>query len=249
MTGFRQAVGLLTRLPVENTTGFDRAAAWFPAVGALVGSVVAGTYVILFPWLPSVLAAGIAVGVGVWLTGAFHEDGLGDTFDAFGGASTVEEALRIMRDPGLGTYGTIAVTLSMLLRIVAVGSLSPGAAVAGIVLGHTLGRANAVAVMATTPPARIDGLGASGVAAVSASAAGWAIISGLALSAAAAGWWVGPAVLLTVLASAIARRVAVRRIGGVTGDILGACEQVTEIVALVVIAGATWRGWSPWWAG
>ena len=249
MTGFRQALGLLTRLPVGNTTGFDRAAAWFPAVGALVGSVVAGTYVIMFPWLPSVLAAGIAVGVGVWLTGAFHEDGLGDSFDAFGGASTVEEALRIMRDPGLGTYGTIAVTFSILLRIVAVGSLSPGAAVAGIVLGHTLGRVNAVAVMATTPPARIDGLGASGVAGVSASAAGWAIGSGLALSAAAAGWWVGPALLLTVLASAVVRRVAVSRIGGVTGDILGACEQLTEIVTLVLIAGAAWRGWSPWWTG
>jgi adenosylcobinamide-GDP ribazoletransferase len=248
MTGFRQALGLLTRLPVGNT-GFDRAAAWFPAVGALVGSVVAGTYVILFPWLPSVLAAGIAVGVGVWLTGAFHEDGLGDTFDAFGGASTVEEALRIMRDPGLGTYGSVAVTLSMLLRIVAVGSLSPGPAVAGIVLGHTLGRANAVAVMAFTPPARIDGLGASGVAGLSASGAGWAIGSGLALSAAAAGLWVVPVLLLTVIASAIVRRVALGRIGGVTGDVLGACEQLTEMVALVVIAGAAWRGWSPWWAG
>jgi adenosylcobinamide-GDP ribazoletransferase len=81
------------------------------------------------------------------------------------------------------------------------------------------------------------------------SATGWAIGSGLALSAAAAGWWVGPALLLTVPASAIVRRVAVSRIGGVTGDILGACEQLTEIVALVVIAGAAWRGWSPWWAG
>lgn len=249
MTGLRSAITLLTRIPLRDEAEPERAAAWFSLVGAVVGLAVAGVYAVLFPWLPSLLAAVVAVAAGVWLTGAFHEDGLADSFDALGSSATGEEALRIMRDSRLGTYGTTALVFSLLWRTVAVASLTTSGALAGLVAAHALGRMGAMALMSLTPPARDDGLGRSGTSGVTPRAAGLAIGTGLGLAAVAAGWWVGPAVIGTVAVIAILRRVAMRRVGGVTGDILGAAEQLTEMIVLAVVAAAAWQGWTPWWVG
>lgn len=252
MSGFRDALAFLTRVPVGREAaeeGIEKASSWFPVVGALVGLAVAGIYAAAYPWLPSLLAAMIAVGAGIWLTGAFHEDGLADSFDALGSGATGEEALAIMRDPRLGTYGTTAVVLSVVWRVVAVASLAPAAALAGLVMAHSLGRAGSVALMALTPAARPDGLGRSGVSGVTQGGVWFAILTGLAVSSVAAGPWVGPAVIAVALTVIALRRVGVRRVDGITGDLLGGCEQVSEMLILAIIAGAAWQGWAPWWAG
>ena len=106
------------------------------------------------------VAAAVAVLFGVLLTGAFHEDGLADTADAVAGGWTVERRLEILKDPRHGSYGVAALSGSIVLRIVAVASLGPAAAFAGLVAAHTLGRGAAVVTMGVAPVARADGLGA-----------------------------------------------------------------------------------------
>ena len=248
MSGLGQAIAFLTRVPLSSAHGVDKAAAWFPLVGALVGVTVAGAYWALFPWVPSLLAAIVAVTLGVLLTGAFHEDGLADSFDAIGSGETGQAALRIMRDSRLGTYGTVAVVLSVTWRVVALGSLTPPGALAGLVMAHSLGRAGAVALL-LSPPARSDGLGASSASMVTPRSVWFAVAFGLVLSTLAAGLLVGAALVAVGLIVVVLRRSALRRLGGVTGDISGACEQVSEMLVLAIAAGAAWRGWAPWWAG
>jgi len=247
MIGLRGAVTFLTRLPVGGG-GTESMASWFSLVGALIGLAVAGVYAALYPWLPSLLGAVVAVGAGIWLTGAFHEDGLADSFDALGSGASGDEALQIMRDSRLGTYGTSAVVISLLWRVIAVGSLTPTVAVAGVVMAHSLGRAGSVALMALTPPARSDGLGRSGVLAVTARGVWFAILFGIGISLLAGGWWAAASVVVVAVAVIVLRRVSMRRVGGITGDLLGACEQIGEMGVLAIVAGAAWHGWTPWWA-
>ena len=110
--------------------------------------------------MPTSVAAAVGVLVGVLVTGAFHEDGLADTADAFAGGWTVERRFEILKDPRHGTYGVAALCGSIVLRVVAVATLGPAAAFAGLVAAHTLGRGAAVAAMGAVPVARPDGLGA-----------------------------------------------------------------------------------------
>lgn len=249
MKGLRQAVAFLTRIPVGETGGIERAVGWFPGVGALVGLAVAGSYAAAYWWLPSLLAAVIATTVGVVLTGALHEDGLADSFDALGSGVQGDEAHEIMRDSRLGTHGMTALGISLLWRIVALAALAPAGALAGLVMAHTLGRAGAVSLMALGPSARADGLGSSGVTETSRGAVWGAVLSALGLSLLAAGWWVVTALALVVIVVAILRAVSVERFGGITGDLLGASEQISEMAVLAVVAGAAWSGWEPWWVG
>lgn len=249
MSSLRQAVALLTRFPVGKAEiGFTSGAMWFPFVGALIGMAVAAVYVSLYSWMPSLLCAVVAIAVGVWLTGALHEDGLADSLDALGSGAIGDEALEIMRDSRLGTHGTLALVISIVGRIIALGSLGPVGAAAGLVMAHSLARTGAVTLMVTTPPARPDGLGRSAASAVTVREASIAVVSGLGLATAVAGWWVIPAVTGTGLTVLVLRRLATRRIGGMTGDVLGACEQVAELLVLATVATAAWQGWSPWWA-
>lgn len=251
VSGLRDAIVFLTRVPMmrrgQAPDDPGRAGPWFPLVGALVGLVVAGSYGLIYPWLPSLLGAIVAVAIGVMLTGAFHEDGLADTFDALGTGATGEEALRIMRDSRLGTYGTAALVFSVSWRVVAVASLNPAGALAGLVSAHTLGRLGAVTLMAVTPSARADGLGRAGVSGVTVSGAWFAIVTGIGIAVAAIGWWAAPVVVAIAIAVVLTRGAAMGRIGGVTGDVLGACEQIGEMLVLALVAGAAWRGWEPWW--
>ncbi len=247
MRGLRQAVAFLTRVPMGEANGVERAVPWFPVVGALIGLVVAGVYAVLYSWVPSLLGAVVAVGFGVLLTGALHEDGLADSSDALGSGASGEDAHRIMQDSRVGTYGALALNFSLFWRVFAVASLTRPEALAGLVMAHTLGRTGAVFLMARAPAARAVGLGSSGIAALSARGAWVAILSGLGLSLMVAGWWVGPAVILVAFTAVVLRKVAITRFGGITGDTLGACEQLGEMGVLAVVAAAAWSGWDPWW--
>lgn len=251
MSGIGGAFRLLTRIPLGGPRP-DRSlvgvAGWFPVVGLVVGLAVGGVYALFYPWMPSVLSAVIAVGGGMVLTGALHEDGLADTMDAFAAGASGQRALEIMRDSRLGTYGTLALVVSILWRVGALGSLPPSAAVAAAVVAHALGRTAAVGLMAASPAAREDGLGSLGVQGVDLPQSVAAIVAGIGLTLITIGALLTAGVLaLALTVVLVIRTISRRRIGGVTGDVLGASEQFVEMGCFAVVAAAVWTGWAPWW--
>lgn len=249
MSGLRDAVGFLTRVPTAgNGPPGSSAVPWFPLVGAGVGAIAGVLYAGAYQIMPSPLAALVAVIGGILLTGAFHEDGFADTADAIGSRLTGGGALDVMRDSRLGTYGSIAIVVSILWRVLAVAALDPLQGVAGLIMAHVLGRSAAVALMATTEPARDEGLGHAGVMVVNRVGAAIAVLSGLVIAGVAGGWWLVPAVLMAAVGSVWLRKVAMARFSGITGDVLGACEQLTELAVIAVVAVVTWSGFDLWWA-
>jgi adenosylcobinamide-GDP ribazoletransferase len=237
------ALSFCTRLPMPHAvaaTGADVArACWaLPIAGALVGAIGALVYgLAVWAAIPAFAAAALAVAATVLATGALHEDGLADVADGFGGGATRERKLEIMRDSRLGTYGACALVLSLLLRISTIADLTQPALVASALFAAHIGaRAVMPAVMWFVPPAKPDGLSAS---------AGLPPVAGVAiaavLGAVALGVGLGPgrgaiAVLVVLLGAAVVARLSIAQIGGQTGDVLGAVEQVSEILILLVAA-------------
>lgn len=231
------AISLLTRLPAPaRDHSRSAAAAWaYPLVGLLVGGI-AGAVGLLAVWcdLPTPLTALLCIAVLAIVTGAMHEDGLADSADGLWGGWTREARLEIMKDSHIGTYGVIALILAVAARWVALWLLfeiGTGSALCALLTGAVVSRAAMPTLMATLPHARATGL-SHGVGSVPqpAAATAWAIAAGLGLilSGGAAFWaalWAGAVTLILA-------RIARRKIGGQTGDILGAAQQVTEIAVL-----------------
>jgi adenosylcobinamide-GDP ribazoletransferase len=244
--GFVAAVQFLTRVPVRGGGDEPTAVVWVPVVGALLGAAVGGIAAGMGEILPAAVAAAVAVLFGVTLTGAFHEDGLADTADAFAGGWTRERRLEILEDPRHGTYGVAALSGSIVVRVVAVASLGPAAAFAGLVAAHALARGAAVATMGAVPPAKPDGLGAGYARSVTPVRAVLAALVAVAVAALATGWWAGPLAVTAAAAAVLVVYWAWRAIGGITGDVLGAIEQVAECAVLVVVTGLA-AHYDLWW--
>ena len=242
------AVQFLTRVPIRLRAAPDLAACvpWFPivggAIGASVGAVVAG----LMEVVPALVAAAVGVVFGVVLTGAFHEDGLADTADALGGWSQ-EQRREILKDSRHGSYGVAALCSTIVIRIVCVASLGPAAAFAGLVAAHTLGRGAAVAVMGTAPPVPGGGLGADYARGLTPTRTVSGVAVALAVAAVATGWWVLPLAATAAVGAVVVAIVAHRALGGASGDVLGAVEQVGENLVLVVVSGLALHH-PLWWA-
>jgi adenosylcobinamide-GDP ribazoletransferase len=249
VSGFLAAVQFLTRVPVPTRGAPDLAAAvvWFPVVGGLIGAVVGGFAAGLGEVVPPSVAAAVAVLFGIALTGAFHEDGLADTADALVGGWTRERRLEILADPRHGSYGVAALCGSIVVRVVAVATLAPAAAFAGLVAAHALARGAAVTTMRAAPLAKPDGLGAGYARSVTTRRAGAAGLVAVGIATLATGWWVGPLTAAAAGAAALIAYFAWRAIGGITGDVLGAIEQLAECTVLVVVAGLASHH-SVWWA-
>jgi adenosylcobinamide-GDP ribazoletransferase len=249
-------VGFLTRVPTGGGLGDMRAAVpWFPVVGALVGLAVGGAYAGMVELVPATVAATVAVLAGVLITGAFHEDGLADVADAFAGGWTREDRLRILDDPRHGSYGVAALSGSILLRVVALASLAPAAGFAAAIAAHTLGRASALGAMSLAPQAKTDGLGATiaGPDGVEPTAARtgigprWiGVGAGVVIATVAIGWWTAPAAALALVGTAAVVALAIRKIGGVSGDVLGTIEQVVECTTLIAVTALATRH-PLWW--
>ena len=245
--GFFAALQFLTRVPIRLRSAPDltRSVAWFPVVGACVGAFVGGVGAGLGHLVPTTVAAAVAVISGVILTGAFHEDGLADTCDAMGGWSP-EQRREILKDSRHGSYGVAAMCATIVLRIVALASLGPAAAFAGVVAAHTLGRGAAVAVMGLATPVPTEGLGADYARAITARRATIGVCAAVALGAVAVGWWIVPLIGGAGVGAWAVSVLARRAFGGVSGDVLGAVEQVGECVVLVIVSGLAMR-YSVWW--
>jgi adenosylcobinamide-GDP ribazoletransferase len=240
--GFSLAAGFLTRIPVAAAaaeTGRLADAAWaFPLVGAGIGAVAAFVFLAaqllgLGEW-PRALLAVLA---GLLLTGALHEDGLADAVDGLAGGRTREAKLAIMHDSRLGTFGGLALILSVALRAAALAELGQ-AFYAGLALvaAHALSRALLPAAMRLLAPARPDGLGVEAGQPATAAAI-TALLIGAAIALAALGPVRGAlAFALAAAAVAAAAFTARRQIGGLTGDVLGALQQFAEITVLLAAA-------------
>jgi adenosylcobinamide-GDP ribazoletransferase len=223
---------LLTRLPVAPLALRQPAMGaciWaYPIVGLVVGGIGAGVF-----WfgarlgLSPTLTAVWAVCATTLATGALHEDGLADTADGFGGGATAARKLEIMRDSRIGSFGTVALLLSFTLRVVAIAdSTDP---VFALLLASVLGRGAIVIVLLALRPARTDGLAASlGMTPGGPAVAGLAI----ALLCGLAAW---PALLCASAVAVAMAALARSQIGGYTGDVLGATEQLTECAVLTVL--------------
>jgi adenosylcobinamide-GDP ribazoletransferase len=244
--GLLGAVSFLTRVPVgageRGTEELAGSVPWFPVVGVGVGLVVGGAYAGGRELLPPLAAAGVAVVVGICLTGAFHEDGLGDTADAFAGGRDRDSTVRILKDPRLGTFGVLAVAASLLLRVAAVAALAPGAALAALPAAHALGRAAAVGAMTAFPAAADTGLGAGYALALPRRRALAGVAAGLAVALALLGVAAVGAAAAPAAAAFLLGRLAVRRLGGVTGDVLGAVEQLGELLVLLAAVATVTAG-------
>ena len=234
------AVQFLTRVPVPVWVGhtpemLSRSVRYYPLVGALIG-LVGGLVFAAASWLLDPLAAAVlAITATVLLTGAFHEDGLADTWDGVGGGLTRERALEIMRDSRIGTYGGVALLLSVLLRVAALAMLAPVAGLLAMIAAHTLARLMIVLVIRFERYARAEGLGKPDAAGVDDRDCMIAMLTTLAICA-VAGWASLLALLLAAAAAWLMLRVLVRKVGGYTGDGLGAIEQSAEAGALLAFA-------------
>jgi adenosylcobinamide-GDP ribazoletransferase len=232
------ALALLTRLPLPNHRGTGAASAWaWPLVGAVLGALAAGV-ASLGMWLgltPSVVAVAV-LAVLVMLTGGLHEDGLSDTADGLFGGWTRERRLEIMKDSRVGSYGVLALVLVTLARWSAlVALLVHGGHCAALVAAGAVSRAPMALIMALLPNARGEGLShATGRPSLTAA---WI---GIGLAGAIAGLLLGWSALAIVGAAlgagVLVSIVALRRIGGQTGDILGASQQLAEVACLAVLS-------------
>lgn len=249
MTGFLGAVQFLTRVPIrlDAPPEHARVVPWFGVVGALIGALVGGVGAGLGELVPAAVAGTCAVVVGLLVTGAFHEDGLADIADAFGGGWSVEQRLEILKDSRHGTYGVAALASSVVLRVVCAASIvTPAALFASFVAAHTLGRTAAVVAMTTARPAVDSGLGVSAARSLRPIAVVVAVLAALTATALATGWWTILFLGAAIVGTAAVVVLAVRKIGGIAGDVLGAVEQVVECLVLVVATGLAAR-YPIWW--
>ena len=243
---FLTALQFLTRVPVPAWVGFEPAwvnqsARHFPAVGLCVGAVAALVLAAGHALFTPVVAVGLSMAASVLLTGAFHEDGFADTCDALGGPVSRERALAIMKDSRIGAYGAVGLALMLGLKAATLASMPLALAVPALLFAHTASRAAAVMLIRWLPYAgdiahakakpmaqRVDLIGV---------VVAWCWV----LAVGAVIVWHRPAQLVALSIALVIVGVGLmwcahwlrRRLGGYTGDALGATQQITELLALL----------------
>lgn len=232
--------GLLTRLPVgwlvpgEVPYRPGRAVWTYPLAGLLVGAVEAATLTASRHFgLPSLVGAGWTFVVAIVLTGGLHEDGLADTADGFGGGRTRERTLEIMRDSRIGSYGALALMLSLAIRISALAAIPADRAVAVLMVIGALSRGSMLVGLALLKPARLDGL-SRGLGRISPPALAIGGIIALASSLILTPSHALAAIAASAVVAMIVCASARRRIGGHTGDVLGTISVAVECVLLTL---------------
>jgi adenosylcobinamide-GDP ribazoletransferase len=214
---------------------------YFPLTGIFVGIAGAAVYESGIWLFTPLVAVSLSMAATVLLTGAFHEDGFADVCDGFGGGTSPERVLEIMRDSRVGAFGAIGIALLLLVKFSALLSLAEGANAeltgAMLVAGHALSRAAPVALMRGMAYVRADADAKAKPMARAVSGAGLliALLFGILPLAVIActldnGWWFGLGILPVALATASAGFWFQRRIGGYTGDCLGTAQQIAEVV-------------------
>ena len=231
------AVILLTRVPFgrlrDPVPRLDAAAWAFPLAGLPVGLIAAGVMVAaLALGLSPPVAGGLALAAQVITTGALHEDGFADLCDGFWGGTTPERRLEIMRDSRIGSYGAVGLILSLGLRWLGLVALAELEAIGALIAVAMASRVAPAALMAWLPAARPDGLGAQGKAVGTASVILAGLLGGLPMLLLPQGW---AALVVAAFAIAALALIAWRKLGGQTGDVLGAGQQIAEVALLLTL--------------
>lgn len=248
---FFVALQFFTRLPVPRWVGFEEewlhhASRYFPAVGIVVGGVTAGMYALTHAWWPQVVAVLASTIAGIYVTGAFHEDGFADTCDGLGGGMTRQRVLEIMTDSRIGAYGAIGIVLMLAMKCAALATMPSQMVIVALLTGHPLSRLASTALIWRLSYAK--GEGKAKPLAQRMANREFAIAMATALLPAVLLMWMGM-LRWQALVAGIAALVAAalwlarkfqRRIGGYTGDCLGAVQQLSEVafyLALLANAG------------
>ncbi|MDS4022241.1 MAG: adenosylcobinamide-GDP ribazoletransferase [Candidatus Competibacter sp.] len=242
MRAFALALQLLTRLPVPSSSSpplpreLGLSVLFFPAVGLLVGALLAGLHTALWLIDPGVLAA-LILTVWVLITGGLHLDGLADTADAWiGGQGDRDRTLAIMKDPRSGPIAIVAIMLVLLNKFAALQMLVAGDARAALLLAPVLGRATIVLLLITTPYVRPDGLGLPYANHLPRLSCGLLVLL-VAIATVLLLEWQGGVLIAVLGIGFLGLRHGLRaRLGGLTGDTLGAACELTETVTLLAVA-------------
>ena len=236
------AVQTLTGLPVPSPKHPPdaRVLAWsgifYPLVGALLGGVGVVAYFCLEPVLPRSVVMLVILALWALLTGALHEDGLADTFDAFGSQRSREDVLRVLKDSRVGSYGALALILATLLRWQGLTLLRPELTMAALFAMQVLPRAGIV-LTAYLAGAATTGLGGAFAASLSPLPVAASVAAGVGIMLPFGPTIAAPATVSAVFVTVLAAVYFRRRIGGVTGDCLGAAAQLQEIAILLAVLG------------
>jgi adenosylcobinamide-GDP ribazoletransferase len=234
MRRFLGAVSFLTILKVPGEfVPPGQSAMFFPLVGAILGAAGAGIYLAAAHALPSALAALLTVAFWAGISGVLHEDGLADVADALRAGRTQEKMLAILKDSRIGTFGAVALVLSVILRWQAIEHIETARFLQVCIAAQAVPRAALVALAWVSRPVG-TGLALAFCSTLTTPAAIAAIVQGV-LAAMLCGVRPGLAIVIgTYFILRLARWYFYRRIGGVNGDCLGATEQVLEILILVL---------------
>ncbi|SMG45647.1 adenosylcobinamide-GDP ribazoletransferase [Paraburkholderia susongensis] len=246
---FFTALGYFTRVPVPRWVGYEphylnAAARYFPLVGVLIGASSALVYLAALRAFPAGVAVLLSMAASLLMTGAFHEDGLADCVDAFGGGYTREDVLSIMHDSRIGAFGAIALVIALALKWQTLAALPPLRAACLMIAAHGASRAWAISYLATLDYVRTTGKAKPVAQRLSGPALLCAALFGLPWLL----WPGGPGApdwrfaaltcaVLLVLRFAMGRYF-VRRIGGYTGDCLGFAQQIFELS--IYLVGLAW---------
>lgn len=247
LRAFFTAQMFLTRIPCPAWVGYEpellaRSTAYFPVVGVMVGLAGAAVYRAASLGWTAWVAAALATAATAWVTGAFHEDALADVCDGFGGGYDPARILAIMKDSRVGAYGALGLGLALLVKVGTLASLDPALAGRALVAGHVLGRWSSIPLIRRYDYVRdADARSRPFAASVTPGRlAGGTVAAAVAVAAALWGRWamVATTLLVAVVVTGVAGRYFHRRIGGITGDCLGAANQLVELATYLVIA---WR--------
>ena len=249
------ALQFFTRLPIPRWVGFEpawlhHASRYFPLVGSVVAAACALVYLAALHLWPPAVAVLLSTAAGIYLTGAFHEDGFADMCDGIGGGQTREQVMEIMKDSRIGTYGAVGAALLLALKCTLLAMMAPFGVVAALLLAHPLSRLAASSLIWKLDYARDEGkakpLAQEMTTAEFAIGALCAAIPALILGALGTLSWVSIGACIAAAAAAALWLGAkfVRRIGGYTGDCLGAVQQVSEVmIYLCLLASFGQGGW------
>lgn len=233
MRGLRAAIAFLTRLPSGklDSADFAKAPGWFGAAGLIVGALLALIWMVLTLIWPPVVVAIFVVALGIALTGGLHEDGLADTFDGLGSGRPRERALEIMRDSRIGSFGALALGGAMALRVAPLAE-APALAAVMLVCAHGISRCVMALLLRMGPYVRAQGAG-TGMTGPWGTAENLAVCATLANCALIGGIWLGWSALTgflgAVAGAGLIQFWAIKRLGGVSGDTLGAAQIFAEI--------------------
>lgn len=238
---FLNALQFLTVIPIPAREGDPRAyplarsAIFFPVVGALLGVLAVTVHHLLTPVLPRSLLVLVILVMWSVLTGGLHDDGLADTFDAFGSKRSREHILRVMKDSRVGAFGILALAFSLLIRWQALTLLPADRTDPALMISQILPRAGIV-ILAYTAGGATQGLGGTLANSLTGRHTLWTVLVALAITLPFWTWQALLGVTVCIVLVVLLRLYFRSRIGGVTGDCLGASNQLQEIGMLLVLA-------------